>query len=228
MSEIDLLCLCQHNLTIKYKVMSKISIRKATADDSQFLAKLMLKSTRSGQKIGIFDLIFDSKNELELLEKLTLLITSNAKIYCHYSNFLIASIDDKDMGTLCNYEPRIATSVILEESLIDVGMSNKYMQSAEMVSSCLLQTDKRVWMFDFFAIEETHRGLEILNALLKKSLLTASLKGYRIVRTVVKSDAVDMILLYKKVGFTLLLKERCEFLQDDFVYGGVSLLEMHL
>jgi hypothetical protein len=208
--------------------MSKIDIRKASADDSRFLAMSMLKSTRSGQKTGVFDLIFDEQNDELLLKKLEQLITSQTKVYCHYSNFLIASIDGKDVGTLCNYEPRISTTAILEESLLQIGISLRYVQSAEEIPPCMLQADKRVWMLDFFVIQENHGGVEAIKALLKKSLLTASLKGYRVARIIIKAGSADTILIFKKLGFNLVLEERCELLRDNFEYSGVSVMEMHL
>ncbi len=208
--------------------MKKIDVRKAVKGDSKFLALSMLKSSRAGKKIGIFDLIFEVDNDDILLEKLEQLITSEVKTYCHYSNFLIATIDGKDVGTLCNYEPRIATSELLTKALEELGVSEKYEERASMISLCAFESDKRTWMLDFLTEQDGFGGLVIIKELLKKSLLTASLKGYRIVHTVVEIGSADIMLVYKKLGFQIIDEKKCEVFKENFGRSGVALLEFHL
>ena len=89
------------------KLMS-IKIKKATIEDALFLAKMILQNSRAGKKLGMFDLIFE-KSDKDILENIRSLVIATAKSHCHFSNFLIAQIDSKDVGTLCSYEPRIST-----------------------------------------------------------------------------------------------------------------------
>lgn len=208
--------------------MKKIDVRKANKNDSRFLALSMLRSSRAGKKIGIFDLIFEVSNDDILLDKLEKLTTSEIKTYCHYSNFLIANIDGKDVGTLCNYEPRIATAELLSKALEDLGVSEEYEERASMISLCAFEADKRTWMLDFLTEQDGFGGLVIIKELVKKSLLTASLKGYRIVHTVVEIGSVDIMLVYKKLGFQVIDEKKCEVFKENFGRTGVALLEFHL
>lgn len=208
--------------------MKKIDVRKASKDDSKFLALSMLKSSRAGKKIGIFDLIFDVENDDILLEKLEQLTTSDIKTYCHYSNFFVATVDGKNVGTLCNYEPRIATPELLTKALEELGVSEKYEERASMISLCVFESDKRTWMLDFLTEQDGFGGLVIIKELLKKSLLTASLKGYRIVHTIVEIGSADIMLVYKKLGFKVIDEKKCEVFKENFGRSGVALLEFHL
>ncbi|MBU0632988.1 acyl-CoA acyltransferase [bacterium] len=208
--------------------MKKIEIRKAVKSDSKFLALSMLNSSRAGKKIGIFDLIFNVDNDAVLLEKLEALTTSDIKTYCHYSNFFIAVIDGQNVGTLCNYEPRIATAELLTKALEELGVSEEYEERASMISLCNFETDKRTWMLDFLTEQDGYGGLVIIKELIKKSLLTASLKGYRIVHTIVEIGSADIMLVYKKLGFKVIDEKKCEIFKENFGRSGVALLEFHL
>ena len=208
--------------------MKKIEVRKAIPADSKFLALCMLKSSRAGKNIGIFDLIFDVDGDEQLIGMLEKLATLESKTYCHYSNFLIADIGGEAVGTLCNYEPRIATSELLSKALEELGVSEKYEENASMVSLCSFQTDKRTWLLDFLIEKDGYSDLLIVRELLKKSLLTASLKGYRIVHTIVEIGSADILLVYKKLGFKVIDEKKCEVFKENFGRNGVVLLEFHL
>ncbi len=208
--------------------MKKIDVRKATPVDSKFLASCMLKSSRAGKSVGIFDLIFEPNDDAQLLDMLEKLTTSEIKTYCHYSNFLIADINKESVGTLCNYEPRIATPQMLSKALEPFGASQKYETYASLVSLCTFETDKRTWMLDFLVEKDGYNDLPVVRELLKKSLLTASLKGYRIVHTMVEIGSMDSLLMYKKLGFKVIDEKRCEVFKENFGRNGIVLLEFHL
>lgn len=208
--------------------MKKIEVRKAIPADSKFLALCMLKSSRAGKNIGIFDLIFDVDDDEQLVSMLEKLAISESKTYCHYSNFLIADIGGEAVGTLCNYEPRIATSELLSKALEELGVSEKYEENASMISLCSFQTDKRTWVLDFLVEKDGYSDLLIVRELLNKSLLTASLKGYRIVHTIVEIGSADILLVYKKLGFKVIDEKKCEVFKENFGRNGVVLLEFHL
>ncbi len=208
--------------------MKKIDVRKATPVDSKFLASCMLKSSRAGKSVGIFDLIFEQNDDERLLGVLEELITSQIKTYCHYSNFLIADIDAQSVGTLCNYEPRIATSEMLAKALEPFGVREKYEEYSSLVSLCSFETDKRTWMLDFLVEKDGYSDLLIVRELLKKSLLTATLKGYRIIHTMVEIGSADILLMYKKLGFKVIDEKKCEVFKENFGRSGIALLELHL
>ena len=208
--------------------MKKIDVKKAGLSDVDFLASCILKSSRSGRSKGIFDLIFGIDDDKQILDILQKLVVSDVKSYCHYSNFLVAFVNGQAVGSLCSYEPRIATLELLGQALEKLGFEEKFQEYASMVSLCSFETDKRTWMLDFLIENDNQSDLSIARELLKKSLLTASLKGYRIVHTVLDVGYIDSMLVYKKLGFKNIDEKRCDVFEESFGRSAIALLEYHL
>ena len=200
-----------------------IKIRTAKESDGDFLAQMILQSSRAGKKEGIFDLVFRIDDEVKLLETIKLLTKTKAKNHCHYSNFLIAEIDGKDIGTLCSYEPRISTRETFIEALKEAGADGEISKALEVIYSCDFELNKRTLMFDFMEELEGFLDIGVLKALMQKSLLTARLKGYRIAQAIVEIGSLETILLYKKLGFVQVKEKECELYKEKFGRAGLTL-----
>ncbi len=203
-----------------------ITIKQASADDASFLAQMILQSSRAGKKDGLFDVLFgmdDDKNVLEKLEKLT---KTEAKSHCHYKNFLIAKMDGKNVGTLCSYEPRIATKEAFISALKEIGCGDEINIPLEVIYNCSFGTNKSRLKFEFMEELEGFIDVGILKSLMQKSLLTARLKGYRIVQTTIEIGSLEAELFYKKLGFEIINKKECEDYRELFGRSGVMLLAM--
>ena len=201
-----------------------INIRNATESDSPFLAKMILKSSRAGKKDGMFDVAFNMTEDADILNKLELLTKTEAKNYCHYKNFLVAEVDGRSVGTLCNYEPRIATREQFVLALQEVGCSDQAYERLEVFYTCEFNLNNRTLMFDFMEEEEGFTDVGILKALAQKSLLTARLKGYRIAQTIIEIGSLESELFYKKLGFHVVEQIECELYQEAFGILGLMLL----
>ena len=201
-----------------------IIIRNADANDSPFLAKMILQSSRAGKKVGMFDIAFDSNNDSSIQQKLEQLTKTEAKNYCHYKNFLIAEMDGKRVGTLCSYEPRIATKEQFLLALEEVGCTDKAAERLEVFYSCKFDLNNRTLMFDFVEEEEGFIDVGVLKALMQKSLLTARLKGYRIAQTVIEIGSLEAELFYKKLNFHVVEEKECALYQETFGRLGLMLL----
>jgi len=208
--------------------MKKFTIRTANEDDIDFLATMVLKNSRNNNKVGMFDLLFASKKEADLVESIKKLLTIDKKIYCYYKNFLIASLNKTDTAILCNYEPRLSTNTYIEDALQQLNILKEDYKYISILSYCEIDTDKKVWMLDFLTQKEGTDSLDIAKALIQKSLLQASLKGYRIVRTIISSKKADVILMYNKLGFNTLLQKECSLFQDQLGENRAIVLEYHL
>lgn len=208
--------------------MKKIDVKKAGLSDIGFLASCILKSSRAGRSKGIFDLIFGNNDDERILAALQSLIASDIKSYCHYSNFLVAFVNGQAVGSVCSYEPRIATLELLGQALAKLGYEEKFEEYASMVSLCSFGADKRTWMLDFLVENDSQSDLSIARELLKKSLLTASLKGYRIVHAVLDVGYIDSMLVYKKLGFKNIDEKRCDVFEESYGRNAIALLEYHL
>ena len=203
-----------------------ITIKQASADDASFLAQMILQSSRAGKKDGLFDLLFGTDDDKIVLEKLEKLTQTQAKSHCHYKNFLIAQMDGKNVGTLCSYEPRIATKEAFIAALKEIGCGDEINKPLEVVYDCSFDTNKSRLMFDFMEELEGFIDVGVLKALMQKSLLSARLKGYRIVQTIVEIGSLESELFYKKLGFEIVDKKECEEYRELFGRAGVMLMAM--
>jgi len=200
-----------------------IKIRKATADDAKFLAQMILQSSRAGKKIGLYDLIF-AKSPKDIIENLTNLVKTTAHNHCHYKNFLIAEIDGKMVGTLCAYEPRIATREMFFASLREIGCEDESKEYIDILNQCDFNLNNRTLVFDFMEEVEGFIDVGILKELMQKSLLSARLKGYRIAQTIVEIGSLETLLFYKKLGFKEIEERECELYREMFGRSGFILL----
>lgn len=205
-----------------------IKIRKATEADSEFLAWAMMESSRAGKQIGLFDLIFQPNDDLHLLERLTLLSKTQTKSYCHFSNFIIAEVDGETAGVLCGYEPRIATHEIFSKALYELGCSEGYEERIDAYLLCKPEIDKKTWVLDFMEEKPEFVSLEILKEMVQKSLLSARLKGYRQVQTMVEIGSVETQMVYEKLGFSVEDEKRADYYREVFGRAGIVRLQMHL
>lgn len=203
-----------------------IKIRKAEAKDSSFLAKMILQSTRAGKNSGIFDMIFETNDDDKILIKLEALVCTEAKNHCHYNNFLIAEVDSTSVGTLCSYEPRIATHKVFMDALQEIDCPKNINESLKIIYNCEFEFNNRTLMFDFMEEKKGFIDVGVLKALMQKSLLTARLKGYRIAQTVVEIGSMDNILFYKKLGFHKVDEIECDSYKEHFGRAGIVLLAM--
>ena len=203
-----------------------IKIRKASQSDAKFLAQMILQSSRAEKKVGMFDFVLDASSDETLLSKLEKLTTTSIKSYCHFSNFLIAEIDSKAVGSLCSYEPRIATKQSFLDALTEIGCPQNIEEYEEILYQCDFEQNNRTLIFDFMEEVEGFLDVGILKALMTKSLLTARLKGYTIAQAVVEIGSLESVLFYKKLGFSEKKQKECELYREKFGRNGLILLEI--
>jgi len=204
-----------------------IKIRKASESDADFLAKMMLQSSRAGKKVGMFDVIFETNDDNEILKKLEMLTKTDARNHCRFDNFLVAESDDgKSIGTLCSYEPRIATKQAFIDALLEIGLNDNVSQRLAPIYECDFHLNNRTLMFDFMEELDGFMDVGVLKALMTKSLLTARLKGYRIAQSLVEIGSLESILFYKKMGFYEVETKKCELYKEKFGRAGLILLSI--
>lgn len=200
-----------------------ITIKQATAEDAPFLAQMILQSSRAGKKDGLFDLLFGTNDKKAILEALEKLTQTTAKSHCHYKNFLIANMDGKSVGTLCSYEPRIATREAFINALAEIGYED-IQEGLDIMEDCDFKLNNRTLMFDFMEELEGFIDVGVLKALMQKSLLTARLKGYTIAQTIIEIGSLENQLFYKKLGFQVVAQKECELYKEKFGRSGLMLL----
>ena len=149
-----------------------IKIKKAQSTDSPFLAQMILQSSRADKQFGMFDLIFGHLGDSGTLASIEKLIKADVKNQCHFSNFLIAEIDGENVGSLCSYEPRIATTQSFLDALNEIGCSDGHKIFLEIQEACDFELNTRTLVFDYMEELEGYMDVGILKSLMQKSLLT--------------------------------------------------------
>ncbi|MBD3824707.1 MAG: acyl-CoA acyltransferase [Epsilonproteobacteria bacterium] len=203
-----------------------VNVRKAEAKDAPFLAQMILQSSRAGKSDGIFDYIFNDLSDSEILSRIEALTKTDAKNHCHYTNFLIGESNGVDVGTLCSYEPRIATKKAFFDALKEVGCDEEIEERLEFMNECDFGLNNRTLMFDFMVELEGYIDVGALKALMQKSLLTARLKGYRIAQTIVETGSLETMMFYEKLGFKKVKEKSCETYKEIFGRHGLTLLSI--
>ncbi len=205
-----------------------IKIRKAVATDTDLIAWAIMVSSRSGKPAGLFDLLFQSRDDAGLLDQLKVLTMTQTKSYCHFSNFLIAEIDGEAIGLLCGYEPRIATHEIFSKALDESGCDEGYKERIAAYLLCEPEIDRKTFVLDFMVEKPGYDSFEVLKELIQKSLLTARLKGYRKAQAMVEIGSIEAQMAYEKLGFVFEDEKRDELYQEVFGRPGIKRLHLLL
>lgn len=205
-----------------------ITVRKASETDIDIVAQALLEGSRAGKKVGLFDLVFHTSDNEELLNLLKKLSLTATKSYCHYSNFFIAVANGENIGTICGYEPRIATHEIFSKALEEIGYDESYHERIAAYLLCEGEVDNKTFVLDFMLVKNEHKSIDVYKELVGKSMLTARLKGYRKVQTSVEIGSVETEMIYKKLGFEVIDEKRSEYYREQFDRAGIMRLQMTL
>ena len=205
-----------------------ITVRKASEADIDIIAQALLESSRVGKRIGLFDLVFNTSDNDLLLKHLKNLSLTTTKSYCHFSNFFIAAVGGTTVGTICGYEPRIATHEIFSKALEEIGFDETYHERIAAYLLCEGEVDNKTFVLDFMLIKPEFKSFDAFKELIGKSMLTARLKGYRKVQTSVEIGSVETEMIYKKLGFTVIDEKRSEYYKEQFDRAGIMRLQMIL
>ncbi|MDP3300756.1 MAG: acyl-CoA acyltransferase [Sulfuricurvum sp.] len=206
----------------------KVTVRKATEADTVIICKALLESSRAGKRVGLFDFVFQTSSDPQLLDYLKRLTTAPTKCYCHYSNFFIAVVGMQSVGVICAYEPRIATHDAFAKALQEIGIDESYHERIAGYLLCEPEVDNQTWVLDFLMLEEEFKSIENYKELITKSMLPARLKGYRKVQTMIEIGSVETELIYKRLGFTLIDEKRSDYYEEQFSRAGLMRLQMIL
>ena len=205
-----------------------ITVRKASEADIDIIAQALLESSRGGKRIGLFDLVFNTSEDTTLLSHLKHLALTSTKSYCHFSNFFIAVSDGALIGTICGYEPRIATHEIFSKALEEIGFDETYHERIAAYLLCEGEADNKTFVLDFMLVKTEYKSIDVYKELIGKSMLTARLKGYRKVQTSVEIGSVENEIIYKKLGFEVIDEKRSEYYKEQFDRAGIMRLQMIL
>ena len=189
-------------------------IREAVPRDSSFLADIILRSGRSHQERGIWDLVF-SDSEEDLVRLLERLVVQEPKCSCHFSNFLVADSSGKPGAALCGYDPASVVGVgqalaFAFESLgVDEGQLMSVFERLASFHSCAPDQTPGVWIVEWVATRPEFRRRGFADLLLREILARGKERGCSIAQIATFVENLGAIKAYEKVGFSV-TEERIE------------------
>lgn len=190
-------------------------IRRATREDADFLAWVILSASRSHLSRGVWDIIIGA-DEAGCLEYLRRLVVSEPRSLYHYSSFLVAELDGRRGAALCGFEMRSDRWDTLAKAMsnvqrelgwkqIDVAASQK--RSAPLWS-CFLADSGADWGIENVATRPECQRRGLVRALLDATLREAVERGCKLAQISMYIGNVPAQSAYEKAGFQVVEEKR--------------------
>lgn len=193
----------------------QIQIRPAEVEDSTFLAKTILSSSRSHLSQGLWDFVAPGSEEdrLDFLEFLTLM---ESRTFCHYSNFLVADANNGPAAALSGFDlaepgllaPGHTIAAALEEfgaSDIEMGDAFRHLGTYQ---TGLPEQRKGLWTIEWVWTVPSMQRQGIATALIERMLGEGRRRSLRRAQITTFSSNTAAILAYEKAGFRIVEEKR--------------------
>lgn len=185
-----------------------ITIRQAAPEDSRFLAQAILLASRSHLERGPFEIAFRLPVE-EILDILEWMTVSDLICNCHFSKFVIAELAGEPVGALSGHDPGEIDLLPLGAALADavggLGYDEADLQSAterlEAMRCCLLSAQPGIWVVEWVAVTQAHRGRGIADHLLRNALALGANRSMTRSQVSTYLGNQAAINAYRKAGF---------------------------
>ena len=183
-------------------------IREAVPDDATFLGNIILRSGRSHQELGIWDLVFPDSEE-DLLRLMKTLVFQEPDCSCHFSNLLVAESSGEPRAALCGYDPASVVGIgqaltFAFESLgVDDGQLITVFERLASFHSCSPDQTPGVWIIEWVATQPEFRRRGFADLLLREIVARGKERGYSAAQIATFVENQNAIEAYKKVGFSV-------------------------
>jgi ribosomal protein S18 acetylase RimI-like enzyme len=196
----------------------RVSIRKATPDDAQFLAWVILTASRGHLSKGWFDIALNQPESccLEFLRRLTIAACLSR---WHYSRFLVAESGSSAAAALCAFCPRdayMASPPAVTEVARSLGIPGveqaRIWERGSYQFKCARRPGDDSWVIESIATLPGYRQRGCTTQLLATALAEGRDRGLRMaeISTAIGNGAAESA--YLKAGFRL----ACELRHPDF------------
>ena len=210
---------------------ARVEIRKARKEDVSFVAWVMLAAARSHLERGTWDLLLD-RPEDECLRYLTLLASTDAEHYGHYSGFLVAEVDGEPAAALCGYfeEERGPATLVpaMEAVSAAFGMSEADVAAgwarAGSIALVMPEHVERAWVVEWVATKPAFRRRGLVDRLLAEILDVGRDRGASTadIGVLMGNDAAQRA--YEKAGFEVVDEKRHPEFEAAYRCPGVRSL----
>lgn len=207
--------------------MNGATIRRGTRKDVDFLAWVMLESSRSHVGRGIWDLIIGG-DDAQCLDYLRRLALAEPKSLCHHDNFRIAEVDGRAASALCVFDPREGgwASVVQAMTCVqrDLGWTEADVASSrarmEPVRACFIPDGDEDWCIEFVATRPEFRRRGLVDALLTAAIEEGLAQGSKLAQITLLAGNDHAQAAYEKCGFHL--HEECGSEEFRRAMGGAA------
>ena len=196
---------------------ASIKVRRAEKQDADFLAWVLLSSSRGHLNRGVWDLIIgaDDQGCLEYLRRLT---TAEPRSLCHYDSFWVAEVDGHPQAALSTFEHAAGgwATVAEAQSAVrrDLGWTERDLEASSNrmapLWACFLPDVGADWGIENIATRPECRRLGLVSVLLDQATREGRECGCKLVQTTtyIGNSAVHAALA--KAGFQVSDEKRSE------------------
>jgi ribosomal protein S18 acetylase RimI-like enzyme len=214
-------------------------IRRGTVDDAEFIAWVLLASSRSHLTLGIWEVMIGA-DETGCLDYLKRLAVAEPRSLYHYESFFIAEVAGECAAALCGFEIRPGTQdawanvgAAMANVQRDLGWSKadaaaSFQRVAPIWAACMPPDIGADFAIENVATLPDYRRRGIVGALIEEAIRNATGRGCRLaqITTYIGNDAA--VLAYEKSGFSVLDEKRCSELQKILGVPGFVRLTREL
>jgi GNAT superfamily N-acetyltransferase len=213
--------------------MEQITIRRADAEDADFIAQVILLSGRAHVEKGIWEVILGG-TEKENIEFLTQIVIADPPHLFHYSCFLIAEVEDVPVAGLGGYDPNVKGYDRLREAIENVRRKTgrasdpETAERARRVLSCLPQNIKGAWIIDSVATLPNYRRKGISEALLKEIVVIGKRNRFKKAQVCLYIGNMPAQKAYEKLGFSINEEKRDRAFMEAIGSPGMMSMATYL
>ena len=187
-----------------------IQIRPAEIEDSTFLARAILNSSRSHLPRGLWDLVV-AGDEADRLDYLELLALMEGRTFCHYANFLVADRKGELAAALAGFDPgeqgSLAPGHAIAAAFAEFGASEDEVADAfrrlEVYQTAMPEQKHGMWTIEWVWTVPSMQRRGIASALIERVLSLGRQRGYRSAQITTFSSNKPARLAYEKAGFRI-------------------------
>ena len=209
-------------------------IRGATAEDAEFLARIILIAGRAHVRRGIWEVVLGGTEE-DCLRFLTLLAATDPPHLFHYSSFLIAEVGGRPAAALGGYDPKKKGYNALTSAVREVqramGLVEAHAPSetrAQKVLDCVPDTVEGAWVIDSVAALPRYRRQGIVTRLLEEILEKGRREGFKKSQVNIYIGNIPAQKAYEEFGFKIHEEKRSASFEEEIGSPGMASLVVDL
>ena len=185
-----------------------LKIRRATRDDADFLAWVMLASSRSHVSRGIWDLIIDA-DDAGCVYYLKRLAVAEPRSLCHYDSFLVAEAGGLPVAALCRFRPGESGWPLVSKAMAnvqrDLGWTDEDKEASRQrmapALACFIPDTGEDWSIEFVATLPEYRRRGFVDALLREAIQEGAARGCKLAQITILAGNDPAQKAYEKWGF---------------------------